>query len=136
MAVTDTPGTVLPPEFRATHRFARISASKVRRVARLLAGRPVNDALSVLRHVPNRGAPMLRKVLASAVANAERAVTEGHLDVDLNDLVVATAYVDGGPIMKRWRPAARGAPSPRRKRFCHISVVLRPPAPSAAGGEE
>jgi large subunit ribosomal protein L22 len=107
----------------------------VRRVARLLAGRPVNDALSVLLHVPNRGAPMLRKVIASAVANAERVVTERHLDVDLNDLVVATAFVDGGPIMKRWRPAARGAPSPRRKRFCHISVVLRPPRAGEAAEE-
>lgn len=133
MAATDTPGTAVPLEFRATHRYARISASKVRRVARLLPGCPVNDALSVLRHVPNRGAPMLRKVLQSAIANAERAVTERHLDVDLNDLVVATATVDGGPVMKRWRPAARGAPSPRRKRFCHISVVLRPPRP---GGED
>ena len=135
MAAVDTSSTALPVEFRASHRYARISAFKVRKVAALVRGRPVNDALSILRHVPNRGAPMIRKVLASAVANAERAVTEKRLDVDLNNLMVAAAAIDEGPTIHRWRPRARGSANRIRKRTCHISVILRPLA-VADGGEE
>jgi large subunit ribosomal protein L22 len=118
--------TELPVEFYATHRYARISASKIRKVAALVRNRPVNEALSILRHVPNRGAPMIRKVVASAFANAEQKVTEKNLDVDLNDLVVGQAFIDEGPTIFRWRPAARGSASRIRKRTCHIRVVLRP----------
>jgi large subunit ribosomal protein L22 len=128
--------TELPVEFYATHRYARISAFKVRKVAALIRHRPVNEALSILRHVPNRGAPMIRKVLASAFANAEQKVTEKNLDVDLNTLIVGQAWIDEGPTIHRWRPRARGSANKIRKRTCHIRVTLRPAFPDGADGAE
>jgi large subunit ribosomal protein L22 len=128
--------TELPVEFFATHRYARISPFKVRKVAALIRHRPVNEALSILRHVPNRGAPMIRKVVASAFANAEQKVTEKNMDVDLNNLIVGQTWVDEGPTIHRWRPRARGSANKIRKRTCHIRVVLRPAFPDSADGGE
>jgi len=104
--------------WKAIHRFARISPRKVRLIADLIRGRDVNEALNVLKFTPNRAAGMVRKALASAVANAD----EAEADVDL--LFVETAFVDEGPTIKRWRPKDRGRAYPIQKRTSHITVVV------------
>ena len=106
--------------FTATHRFARISAQKARLVMDLIRGVPVEKALTTLRFSQKRASPMIGKVVRSALANAtQKAGLEGE------DLVVWRAFVDGGPIMKRWRPRAMGRGYPRLRRTCHLSVVLK-----------
>ena len=113
--------------FKASHRFARISPFKVRPVADLVRGLPVNGALTNLQTAHQRGAGLIRKVIQAALAGARQSIAEKKLDLDANDLVVAEARVDEGPTIKRWRPRARGMATHIRKRTCHIHVVLRPP---------
>lgn len=105
--------------YRATHRHARISARKVRPLADLIRGKPVDDALAILRHQPQRGARLLEKVLKSALGNAEdqRAPNVGGLRV-------VDARVDGGPMFKRLRPRARGMAHVIKRRLAHISVEV------------
>ena len=112
--------------FKATHRYARISARKARLVIDTVRGLPVNDALVQLRHISRRASPMVEKVIRSAMANAQQ---EGNVDVD--SLVVAEAYCDEGPTLKRWRPRAQGRVYSIMKRTSHISVVLRESQESA-----
>jgi len=105
--------------YKAKHRFARISAQKVRLMADLVRGKHADEALDILRFMPNRGARMLEKVIKSALGNAEdRRAT------NVADLVVVDCRVDGGPMIKRIRPQARGMAFVIRKRMAHISVEL------------
>jgi large subunit ribosomal protein L22 len=105
--------------YNATHRFARISASKVRPFADLIRGRRVDEAILLLKYEPNRGARFLEKVLSSAVANAE---DRGARNVDR--MTVVDARVDGGPMFKRVLPRARGMAYMIRRRFAHIQVAI------------
>jgi large subunit ribosomal protein L22 len=105
--------------YKATHRFARISARKVRPLADLVRGKYADEALELLRYMPHRGARMLEKVIKSAVGNAEDKRAQ-----DIGSLVVTDCRVDGGPMFKRIRPRARGMAFMIRKRFSHISVEL------------
>jgi large subunit ribosomal protein L22 len=105
--------------YRATHRFARISARKVRPLANLIRGEFADDALDILRYQPHRGARMLEKVLKSALANAEDRRAS-----NLNKLMVVEVRVDEGPMFKRMRPHARGMASVIKKRMSHIRVSL------------
>jgi large subunit ribosomal protein L22 len=107
---------------RATHRFARISASKVRPFADLVRGMAVGDGLNALRYHPNRGARFLEKVLRSAAANAE---DRGARNVER--LVIEDARADGGPMFKRIRPQARGMAFTIRRRFAHIHIGIDVP---------
>ncbi|MEX2286384.1 MAG: 50S ribosomal protein L22 [Planctomycetaceae bacterium] len=107
---------------RASHRFARISATKVRPFIDLVRGRTTEDALEKLRYLPNRGARFLEKVLKSAVANAEE---KGARNVD--NLTIVDARVDGGPMYKRVRPRARGMAFLVRSRASHIHVAIDAP---------
>lgn len=110
--------------FQAKHRFARISARKVRPLADLVRGKFVDEALSILRYQPHRGARMLEKVIKSAAANAQDPdQNKGH-SANLRDLFVSEAKIDGGPIFKRIQPRARGTAFGIKKRFAHISVTL------------
>ncbi len=104
--------------WQAKHRFARISARKVRLMADLIRGRDVQDALNVLKFSPNRAAGMVAKVLTSAIANAN----EQEADVDL--LFVEQARVDEGPTTKRFRPKDRGRAYSIFKRTSHITVAV------------
>ena len=104
--------------WKAIHRFARISPSKVRLIANLIRGRDVEEALNVLKFTPHRGAVLVRKVLTSAVANADEA------EADAESLYVEQAFVDEAPTMKRWRPKDRGRAFPIAKRNSHITVVV------------
>lgn len=105
--------------YNATHRFARMSARKVRPLADMIRGKSADDALHILKYQPQRGARLLEKVLKSALGNAEdrRAATPNHL-------IVTDARVDQGPMFKRIRPRARGMAFLIKKRTCHISVAL------------
>ena len=105
--------------YEATHKFARISAQKVRPLADLIRGKHADEALDILRYQPHRGARMLEKVLKSALGNAEdkRATNVG-------DLVVVDARADVGPMFKRIRPRARGMAFVIKKRMSHIRVAL------------
>ena len=123
---------------RASHRYARISARKVRPLADLIRGEYVVVALNILRYQPQRGARLLEKVLRSALANStnpEQTKTTRHADgrveqVSVNaqnkeeDLYVKTARVDEGPMFKRIRPRARGMAYMILKRTSHIHVEL------------
>lgn len=106
-------------EYRASHRFADVSARKLRPFATLIRGRPVDEALELLRFLPNRGARLLEQVVKSALGNAE---DKGATNLD--DLVVVESCIDGGPIMKRMMPRARGSANVLKRRFSHIRVVL------------
>jgi len=106
-------------EYTAVHRFARISARKVRPLADLVRGKFADDALDLLRYQPQRGARMLEKVIRSALANAEdRRAT------DVDELTVLDVRIDGGPMFKRMQPKARGMASIIKKRMSHIRVAL------------
>jgi large subunit ribosomal protein L22 len=98
--------------YKAKHRFARISAQKVRLLADIVRGKHADEALDLLKYMPQRGARMLEKVIKSALGNAEdRRAT------NVADLVVVDCRVDGGPMIKRIRPQARGMAFVIRKRM-------------------
>ena len=107
---------------RASHRHARISATKVRRFADLIRGKAASDGLEALRYLPNRGARMLEQVLKSARANAE---TKGARNVVR--LRIVDARVDPGPMFKRIRPRARGMAFLIKRRSSHIHVAVEVP---------
>ncbi|GIW42868.1 MAG: 50S ribosomal protein L22 [Candidatus Binatia bacterium] len=107
-------------EARSVVKYLRISPRKLRLVADLVRGVPVEQALKVLEFTPKRGARMIAKALRSAVANAESA--SARLDVD--SLRVAVIRVDGGPTLKRFLPRAHGRATPIRKRTSHLTIVV------------
>ena len=104
---------------RATHRHARISASKVRPIANLIRGKRADEALEILKYQPQRGARLLEKVLKSALGNAEEQQAR-----NVTKLVVIDARADDGPMFKRMRPRARGMSHVIRKRMSHLTVVI------------
>jgi len=107
------------PGTRAQLRYLRVSAYKAREVLDLIRGLHVDDADAVLEFTDRAVAKEIRKVLASAVANAEH-----NDEIDPNELVVSACYADEGPTLKRWRPRARGRATRIRKRTCHITVIV------------
>lgn len=116
--------------FRAVHRYARTGEYKARRVIDMIRGLPVNRALDVLSVDRHRVTPMVRKVLESAVANALQ-----NAEVRANRLVVAKAWVGGGPLLgggHRWRSGPQGRAFPIRKRTCHIHIQVADPQVTAA----
>ncbi len=106
-------------EVRAVARYIGLSPRKVRLVVDTVRGKPVGEALAVLRYLPNAAAREVAKVVKSAVANAEQ---NNHLSAE--DLYIASISADEGPSLKRWRPGARGRANPIRKRSSHITVVV------------
>jgi large subunit ribosomal protein L22 len=106
-------------ETSAIHRFAKISPQKCRLVADQVRGMPVEKALTLLTFSNKKAAVMLRKVLESAIANAE------HNDgADIDELKVSSIYVDQGPVMKRMRARAKGRGNRILKRTSHITVTV------------
>jgi large subunit ribosomal protein L22 len=104
---------------RAVAKYIRVSPTKVRRVARAMKGKRVEDALSVLGFMPQRSADILAKVIRSAVANADQ-----RPDVDVDSLSISSIVVNQGPSLKRFRPRAMGRATKILKRTSHITVVL------------
>ncbi len=111
--------------FRASHRYARISARKVRPLADLVRGKYADEALDILRYQPQRGARMLEKVIRSALGNAQDPDQNSGEAIDVEALVVSEARIDEGPMFKRIRPRARGMAFMIKKRTSHIHVSLQ-----------
>ena len=105
----------------AVARFVRVTPQKSRRIADLIRGMNAEEAVAMLQFAPQAVAQDFRKLVASAVANAE--TTE---DLDASDLVISTVLVEEGPTMKRWRPRAKGAANRILKRSSHLTVVVQP----------
>jgi large subunit ribosomal protein L22 len=105
---------------RAVARYVRIAPRKCRIVVDQIRGKSAQEALAILRFTPKAAAPVVRKLLESAIANAEN-----NFDMARQDLYVAEAYVDGGPTLKRGHPRYRGQVYPILKRTSHITLVLR-----------
>jgi large subunit ribosomal protein L22 len=111
--------------FRAVHRHARISARKVRPLADLVRGKFADEALALLKYQPNRGARMLEKVIKSAIGSAQDTEQNKGRAYAVEELVVVDARIDGGPMIKRFRPMSRGQAFTILKRSAHITVVLQ-----------
>jgi large subunit ribosomal protein L22 len=108
-------------EVRAQGKWLRITPRKARLVVEHIRGRSVPEARTVLAFTPRAAAREIEKILASAVANAE--ANHGLIG---DEFVVAAAYVDEGPTIKRWRARARGRASQIKKRTCHVTLRLVP----------
>ena len=107
-------------EARATLRYARISARKVKIVADLIRGKDVNEAISIVKFAPKASSEILEKLLNSAIANAEN----NHF-MNRSNLYVAEIYANQGPTLKRIRAAAKGSAVRIRKRTSHVTIVLK-----------
>ncbi|MBQ1837674.1 MAG: 50S ribosomal protein L22 [Neisseriaceae bacterium] len=103
----------------AQHKNARISAQKARLVADLIRGKDIEDALNILTFCPKKGAALMKKVLESAIANAEH--NEG---ADIDELKVVTVFVDKAGSLKRFRARAKGRGNRIEKQTCHINVTV------------
>lgn len=107
-------------EARAIAKHMRVSPLKVGFICTEIRGKQVDEALSILRFTPKKGAKFLEDVLNSAIANAEN-----NFGLDREKLYVSEAYANEGPQMKRWRPKAKGMANPIIKRTSHIGVVVK-----------
>jgi len=103
----------------AKHRHARISPQKCRLIADMVRGKDVSAALTTLSFMPKKGAGLVKKVLESAIANAEH-----NHGADIDELKVSAIMVDVGPTLKRMRPRAKGRGNRILKRSCHITVQV------------
>lgn len=106
-------------EVKAKLRYARVGAQKARLVADLVRGMDVNEAIKTLTFRKEKSAEMVKKLVESAVANAEQKKV-----IDLDSLYVKHISVDKGPDMKRFRPRAQGRAFPVRKKLSHINLIL------------
>ena len=110
---------VAAPAARASARYVRSSASKVRPVLDLIRGESCERADEILQFSERRIARTVARCMDSAIANAEH-----NSNLPAEELYVAACYADEGPTLKRWRPRARGRATPIMKRTCHITIVL------------
>ena len=106
-------------EVKAVAKYIRISPQKARLVADVVRGMDAGQAMTTLHFMPKKGAAIIRKVLASAIANADQLDT-----VDVDTLYVKEILVDGGPMLKRFSPRAQGRATRILKRSSHITVVV------------
>lgn len=106
-------------EVRAVERQIRMSPQKVRLVLDVVRGKPVNEALAILRFLPQRAAGVVSKAVKSAAANAEN-----NFNMDPDELIITRVSADEGRMLKRWRPRARGRVNQILKRSSHVTVVV------------
>ena len=107
-------------EAKAIAKYVRMSPSKLKPVTDLVRGKDLNEALTILKFTPGRGAELVEKVVQSAAANAEN-----NCDMNPDELYVAEVYANQGPTMKRFRAGAQGRASMILKRTSHIGVTLK-----------
>lgn len=105
--------------YKSFLRGVRIAPRKVRLVVDLVRGKHVQEALDMLKFTNKRAAPVVSKMITSAMSNAQNAAT-----VDVDQLVISEAYVNEGPTLKRFLPRAQGRATPIRKRTSHITIKL------------
>ena len=106
-------------ESKASLESARVGAQKARLVVDLVRGKDVSEAIKSLTFLNKKTAGLVKKLIESAVANADHKKT-----IDLDKLYVKSIWVDQGPVLKRWRPRAQGRAYGIRKKTSHINVVL------------
>ncbi|HDM10168.1 MAG: 50S ribosomal protein L22 [Deltaproteobacteria bacterium] len=106
-------------ETRAIARYVRVSPRKARLVMDQIRGKRVEEALNMLTFAPQKAARIIKKVVQSAVANAEQ-----NANVDVDNLYIKRIYADEGPTLKRFRPRALGRATRIRKRTSHLTVIL------------
>ncbi len=106
-------------EVKASLKYARVGAQKARLVADLVRGKNVNEAVKTLTFLNKKSAGMIKKLIESAVANADYKKV-----MDVDSLYVKAIWVDQGPVLKRFRPRAQGRAFGVRKKTSHINVVL------------
>ena len=104
---------------RAVAKYVRVSPRKVQIVIDLIRGKQVDDALAILMYTPKSAAPVVEKLLNSAIANAEN-----NLEMSRENLYVAEVYANQGPTLKRFQPRARGRAMQILKRSSHITIIL------------
>ena len=109
---------------KASVHQASIPPRKARLVADLIRGKNVAEAREILYYTARASAPVIRKVLESAVASAENAAAEARARIDTDEMIVSSILVNEGRTLRKWRPAARGRAVPRRKRSSHIELVI------------
>lgn len=106
-------------DVRAKGKFLRISPQKVRLIADIVKGKPVEIGLNTLKFMPNKAAGLVEKILKSAVANADQ-----NFNLNVDSLFIKNIVVDGGPTMKRFGARARGRGTRILKRSSHITVIV------------
>ena len=106
-------------EVKATCKFVRGSDIKFRRLLNIIRGKAAQEALDILDHMPSPNAKVIFKLLHSAIANADH-----NNSIPVEALVVTKAWADKGPVMKRFRPRARGRAFPIHKKFSHLTIVV------------
>jgi large subunit ribosomal protein L22 len=106
-------------EYTAKHRYADMSARKIRPFATLIRGKRADEAMESLRFLHNKSARLLEAVLRSALGNAEDRGAR-----NLDDLIVSLSCVDDAPMIKRIQPRARGTAYPIKRRYSHIRITL------------
>jgi large subunit ribosomal protein L22 len=106
-------------ESRAVARYIRISPRKVRLIMDEIRGKKIEEALNQLSFAPQKGTFILKKLINSAVANAEQ-----NFEMDVDKLYIKRIFADEGPALKRFRPRAMGRATRIRKRTSHLTVVL------------
>jgi large subunit ribosomal protein L22 len=106
-------------EIRALTKNSRISPKKAREITRVIQGKNAAEAVEMLRFIPRKSARLVSKTLKSAIANAEN-----NQNLVAESLVVKSAIINEGPVMKRFRPASRGSAHPYKKRMSHIQIIL------------
>ncbi len=106
-------------EVQALSKYVRCSPKKMGEITRIIQGRPAAEALDLLQFIPRKTARLVRKTLASAVANAEN-----NHRLSSSQLVVKSAFAEQGTMIKRFRPASRGSGHPIHKHTTHIRIVL------------
>ena len=109
-------------EASARAKYVRSSPRKLRRVIDLLRGKKVNEAVDLLHFMPKKAARIIEKTLQSAVANLGH--LEGSKKVDFTNVIVSKAFVDGGPMAKRFRAGPMGRAKRIRKRYSHVTLVV------------
>ena len=106
-------------ETKASLRGARLSAQKGRLVADMIRGKPVDQAINILAYTPKKGAALIRKLLESAIANAEH-----NAGADIDELKVTQIFVEKGPVLKRFMPRAKGRGMRILKPTAHIFLTV------------
>ena len=107
-------------EAKAVAKYVRMSPIKLKPVTDLVRGKDLQEALTILKFTPGKGAELVEKVVKSAAANAEN-----NHEMDVDKLYVAEVYANQGPTMKRWRAGSQGRASIILKRSSHIGVTLK-----------
>ena len=106
-------------DVKASGKYMRISPQKVRKIVGAVKGQPVESGLNTLKFMPQKAATMVEKIVRSAVANADQ-----NAGLDVDQLVIKNIIVDEGPMLKRFRPRARGRATRILKRTSHITVIV------------